>query len=148
MIRYALLCADCEAEFEAWFGSSAAYTQQATSGEVECPSCGGHRIAKQIMAPAVRSCKTNVPASGPGQMPTPAEFFEAARKYIADTHDYVGNQFPDEARAMHYGEIDDRPIWGDVSPDDAKALEEEGISAFPLPGPLAPPKPKDKAKLN
>lgn len=97
------------------------------------------------MAPAVRSGKADqaLPSTGSGQ-----EMLEAARKYIADTHDYVGPQFSDEARAMHYGEIEDRPIWGDVSPGDAKALQEEGIKALPLPGPLAPPKPKDKSKLN
>lgn len=150
MIRYALICTDCEATFEAWFASSATYTEQAASGDINCPACASTHVAKQIMAPALGSDKANPAASprAPGNQPSRADILDAARKYIADTHDYVGDQFPDEVRAMHYGEIDDRPIWGEVSSDDAKALDAEGISASPLPAALVPPKPKYKSKLN
>ena len=52
MIRYALAC-DGGHPFEAWFGSSSDYDDQAARGLVECPFCGSHGVAKQIMAPAV-----------------------------------------------------------------------------------------------
>lgn len=144
MIRYALICADCEAEFEAWFAGSEAYAAQAVKNQLECPSCHGHRVGKQIMAPAVRSSK-NQAAEG---AISAAELMKAAREHIASTHDYTGSDFPAEARAMHYGEIDARPIWGETTPKEAKALHEEGVAAVPLPAPLVPQPPKDKSKLN
>ena len=146
MIRYALICADCEAEFEAWFRSSDSYTEQTRAGEIDCPVCDGVRVSKQIMAPSVRTSKAAT-SSKDGEL-SPADFAKAARKYIAETHDYVGDSFPDEARAMHYGEIEERPIWGEAKPEESKALHEEGVGAMPLPGPLAPKPPKDKSKLN
>ena len=52
---------------------------------------------------------------------------------IVKSADYVGPKFPDEARKMHYGEIEHRSIYGEASPDDASALIEEGIEFHPLP---------------
>ncbi len=96
------------------------------------------------MAPSVRTSKTKPPTN----IPKPADMIAAARDYISKTHDYVGDQFPDEARAMHYGEIDTRPIWGEANSHDRVAMQEEGIGAIPLPDPLVPALPKDKLKLN
>lgn len=144
MIRYALICADCEAEFEAWFASSDSYAAQAEADALECPECASKRVGKQIMAPAVRTSKP----SSPVERPVPAKMLKAARDYIAQTHDYAGKDFPAEARAMHYGEVEERPIWGEATSKEAVALKEEGIGAMPLPAPLVPKCPKDKSKLN
>jgi len=43
------------------------------------------------------------------------------------------SRFPDEARKMHYGEIEHRPIYGEASSDEARALIEEGVEVTPLP---------------
>ena len=51
MIRYALNCEN-DHGFEAWFGSSSDYDDQAARGLVECPFCASRQVAKQIMAPA------------------------------------------------------------------------------------------------
>ena len=55
------------------------------------------------------------------------------RAHLTKNADNVGQKFPEEARKMHYGEIDHRSIYGEASPDDAKALAEEGIEFHPLP---------------
>jgi hypothetical protein len=55
------------------------------------------------------------------------------RDHLVKNADYVGGKFPEEARRMHYGEIEHRSIYGEASPDDAKALHEEGIEFHPLP---------------
>lgn len=144
MIRYALICCDCDAEFEAWFSSSASYDKQAKAGQLDCISCSGHNISKQIMAPSVRSSKGRLKAPSSDA----AKLMAAARDHIAKTHDYTGPDFPNEARAMHYGEIEQRPIWGEASPEEAQSLIKEGVNAAPLPAPLAPKPPKDKTKLN
>jgi len=143
MIRYALVCADCEGEFETWYANSAAYDALAKAGQLDCVHCSGHRISKQIMAPAISGTRkaARAPAS-----PNTADLIAAARDHIAKTHDYVGDSFPEEMRAMHYGETDERPVWGTATAEEAKTLKEEGIAAAPLPPALAPKPPK--VKLN
>ena len=144
MIKYALICHDCETGFEGWFASSSAYDAQIEAGLLECHSCASRNIKKQIMAPAVRTSGQK----SSNTLPDAAKLFKAAREHIASTHDYTGSDFPHEARAMHYGEIKERPIWGESSPEEAKALQEEGINAQPLPAPMAPTPPKSKSELN
>jgi len=137
MIRYALICSDCEAEFEAWFANSAAFDALAKSDQLECAQCSGHRVSKAIMAPAVAGTKASSKTE-----PKPADLIAAAREHIAETHDYVGQDFPHEVRAMHYGEIEDRPVWGTATKAEAETMAEEGIAATPLPDALAPKPPK------
>jgi hypothetical protein len=55
------------------------------------------------------------------------------REHLVKNADYVGPQFPEEARRMHYGEIEHRSIYGEASPEEAKSLHEEGIEFHPLP---------------
>jgi hypothetical protein len=142
VIRYSLHCAG-EHEFEAWFSDSSAYDKQRKKKLVECPVCGSTDVKKQIMAPMVRSSDRAVP-------PEVAVAKAAAeiRQHIETTHDYVGDKFADEARAMYYGETEHRAVWGEVTPDVAQDLIEEGVPAMPLPKPFAPDPPKRKSRMN
>ncbi len=141
MIRYALICGDCEGEFEAWYANSAAFDVLGEAGQLECAHCSGHRVTKQIMAPAVAGTKRSlVPDGGP----KPAELIAAARAHISKTHDYVGPQFPEQVRAMHYGEADERPVWGTATADEAETLRDEGIGVAPLPAALTPKLPDEE----
>ncbi|MBV7257825.1 DUF1178 family protein [Pacificimonas sp. WHA3] len=76
------------------------------------------------------------PAAGqPTDIETAKVMLQKMAKAQADAvaqSDYVGDKFADEARAMHYGEQDARPIYGETRPEDAKALREEGVPAIPL----------------
>ncbi len=143
MIRYALACEACAHEFEAWFASSEAFDRLTCAGEAECPSCGGNEIIKQIMAPAVRATRArDEPAPDPETLAR--EFARRARAHVRETFDYVGADFADEARAMYYGESQERPIWGETTPEEREALAEEGVPALPLPPPFAPRPPPRK----
>lgn len=144
MIRYSLVCVG-DHEFEAWFSNSEAYDAQLRKRQVECPECGSHKVRKQIVAPAVRTSETAEKIS-PEKMA--ARMAGEIRKHIASTHEYVGDRFADEARAMFYGDAETRAVWGEVSPDDARELIEEGVPAIPLPKPLAPEAPRRRAKVN
>ncbi len=143
MIRYALTC-EHEHPFEAWFGSSGEYDDQAQRGLVECPFCASRLIRKQVMAPAVAGTKRRGEGIGPDQVQ--AMMAEAAgrmRKHVEDTFDYVGDTFAAEARAIHEGDADERPIYGEATPPEVKALLDDGVKVAPLPAAAAPvPKPK------
>ncbi|MEM6556344.1 MAG: DUF1178 family protein [Pseudomonadota bacterium] len=145
MIKYALICTDCDAEFDAWFASSDAYDTQSKDGLVTCLACGGSNVGKAIMAPAVSGTKK----SGP---PDPQKVFgklaAKARQHVSENFDYVGDGFAHEARAMHYGETEHKPIWGETTADERVSLKEEGVPAEPLHPAFTPAKPRDEDKLN
>ena len=127
--------------FEAWFGSSGDYEDQRARGLLACPLCGDAEIAKAVMAP-------NVPAKGNRKddaPPSPAAVKAAlaamaeAQKKALDGSTWVGGAFANQARAMHEGEIDHKPIHGQASAEEARALVEDGVPVAPLPFPVAPP---------
>ena len=134
MIRYALQCEHDHA-FEAWFGSSDDYDAQAQAGRVECPFCASRRIAKQIMAPAVRTSEAR-PETAPRDMMMDAA--AAIRDRIETEFDYVGDAFAREARAIHEGDSERRSIYGEATPAEIRALEADGVPCAALPAALSP----------
>jgi hypothetical protein len=157
MIRYSLRC-ERDHTFESWFQDSGAYDSQVRRKLVSCPVCGSAKVEKAIMAPRIASRKGRerpeaVPVPAPA--PTPAETpgtsgpastplmmaqerelrakLKELRDHIVKNADNVGEKFPNEARKMHYGEIEHRPIYGEASPEEARALIEEGVEVSPLP---------------
>jgi hypothetical protein len=149
MIRYNLRC-DRDHVFESWFQSSAAYESQEKRRLVNCPACGSAKVERAIMAPQIVSKKgrdsaapapaaatdATAPASTPLLMAQERELrakLKELRDHIVKNADNVGERFPNEARKMHYGDIEHRPIYGEASPDEARALIEEGVEVSPLP---------------
>ena len=147
MIRYTLRCEKGHA-FESWFQSSAAYESQEKRHLVSCPSCGSDKIERAIMAPRVVSKKgreaavpaapveTGGPEATPLLMAQEVELrakIRELRDHIVKNADNVGERFPNEARKMHYGDIEHRPIYGEASPEEARSLIEEGVEVSPLP---------------
>jgi hypothetical protein len=151
MIRYALNCEHGHT-FESWFQNSAAYDKQAKRALIACPDCNSTKVEKAIMAPRLgRTEAAEMPpmtAPTPPMRPAPADApvavmspperelrkkLKELREHITKNADYVGPQFPEQARKIHYGEIEHRSIYGEASPDEAKELHEEGIAFHPLP---------------
>jgi hypothetical protein len=150
MIRYTLIC-ERKHEFDIWFKNSADCDKQSNRGLVACPVCGSVKVEKAIMAPALgRSEKSiaappaepaapaSLDAKTPVAMMTPQEHefrskLKELRDHLTKNADYVGGKFPEEARKMHYGEIDHRSIYGEASPQEAKELHDEGVEFHPLP---------------
>src|ERR1700679_979629 len=123
MIVYNLRCKSGH-EFEGWFKDSTAFDAQASSGKLVCPSCNSRRIEKAIMAPSVSGTKkTSVTA--PQEMRNMRQFMTGLRKYVQDNAEYVGPRFADEARKIHYGETDERQIYGESTIKEAVELVEE-----------------------
>ena len=131
MIVYNLRCKNSH-EFEGWFRDSAAFDAQAASGKLVCPSCNSRKIDKAIMAPAVTGAqKSDVTA--PDELRKMRQFMTGLRKYVQDNSEYVGPRFAEEARKIHYGETEQRQIYGEATIKEAVELVEEGIDVAPLP---------------
>lgn len=140
MIRYDLRCANGD-EFDAWFGSISDYDKQAAAGLIECPHCASTKIEKAPMAPAVHTARKQTERK---ERAVAMAMAAKVREHIKDNFDYVGPRFADEARKMHEGEANERPIWGEATPEEAQALAEDGIPAAPLPPELSPATPDKK----
>jgi len=133
-------------DFEGWFGSEADFSDQIRRGLLGCPLCGDVSVQKMPSAPrlnlragatppasstpvAEASDKTVDAVAGPQVQ---AQFLQAVRQLMARTDD-VGEQFAEQARAMHHGEIERRNIRGKASVQEAVSLLEDGVDILPLP---------------
>jgi len=133
MILFELRCAQHH-HFEAWFRDGAAYESQAAAGAISCPVCGDSAVSKAPMAPRL------VHSRGEPAPPDPDRVAGEVRralllikKQVEENCDYVGDRFPEEARRIHYGEAEIRPIYGEATRDEARDLTEEGVAVCPLP---------------
>jgi hypothetical protein len=148
MIRYNLRC-DRGHAFESWFQNSSAYESQEKRKLVSCPACGSVKVERAIMAPQISrkgkdhagpapspATEVAAPTSTPLMMAQERELrakLKELRDHIVKNADNVGERFPNEARKMHYGDIEHRPIYGEASPDEARSLIDEGVEVSPLP---------------
>jgi hypothetical protein len=140
VIRFALTCEHGHG-FDAWFSSGASYDEQTEAGAIVCPSCGSAEVSKAPMAPAVLRGKRRESSQTAREAESPAgadgkqtyAFLKGLREHLKANADDVGKAFPEEARKIHYGETEERNIYGEASLEEAKALHEEGIPALPLP---------------
>jgi hypothetical protein len=159
------LCCSSDHRFEGWFASEDDYRSQIERGLIECPICGDKTVQRLPSAPhvltsssrgvsvthpveerRVQSGSGSVVEGSPSNPVSPdvhgdrlalqSAWMRAVQHVISHTDD-VGTQFAEEARRMHYGEADERPIRGQATSDEAKALHEEGIDVMSLPIPAA-----------
>ena len=148
MIVFDLACAAAGHRFEGWFASSAAFAEQQGRGLVTCPQCGSSDVAKAVMAPNVGRKGNQISAAAPqsvagGKLAPEAQAVLAKLAVLQaealKKSRWVGKDFADESRKIHYGETQDMVIHGEATADQAKDLLEEGIAVMPLPFPVAPP---------
>ena len=130
MIHFTLRC-DAGHEFEAWFRDSDGFEAQQRAGEIACPECGVTAVEKALMAPRIGRSR-EVKQQGPSPAQMRAALIELRRMVEANC-DYVGERFAEEARKIHYGEVDPHGIYGEASADESQALTEEGIEFGQIP---------------
>jgi len=131
VIVYSLRCKNGH-EFEGWFRDSASYDLQAEEGKLSCPTCNSRRVEKAVMAPAVATSDRRADLTNP-EARKMRQFMTGLRKYVQENAEYVGSNFAEEARRIHYGEAVDRHIYGEASAEQAQELVEEGVDVAPLP---------------
>lgn len=145
MIIFDLKCSPQGHVFEAWFGSSDDYGSQQARGLVACPMCGSAEVEKAPMAPRLgakanqKAGEADRPSADPENVKAMLAALAAAQRELLRKSDFVGDSFPDEARAIHLGEAEARAIHGRASPTEAEKLAEEGIEVAPLPFPVIEP---------
>jgi hypothetical protein len=132
MILFDLRCTKGHV-FEAWFRDNASFDRQAKAGAVDCPACGSRKIEKAPMAPRIGK------GSEVSRQQVATELAEMKRQLlelrtkVEANCDYVGGNFAEEARRIHYGEVEHRDIYGEATDEEAKELTEEGIEFARIP---------------
>ena len=132
MIKYALQC-DGGHGFEGWFGASDDFEDQGARGLVTCPVCGSAAVTKQIMAPAVAGTKVRDASPSPKLREMMMEAGQKVRAHVEENFDYVGDAFAAEARSIHEGASEERPIYGEATPAQIEGLQRDGVQVAPLP---------------
>ena len=121
MILFNLRCSK-DHQFEAWFKDGATFEKQSKAGEVSCPVCGDDNIAKAPMAPRIASARNS--AFGEGEQEKYAKLRQMmvkVREEVEQNCDYVGSEFAEEARKIHYDEVESRNIYGETTDEDASS---------------------------
>ena len=153
MISYVLACGRGHT-FEAWFRDGAGFVEQVEAKQVACPICGSEEVKKAPMAPNVVAPNTmagdereekaadsddkGIGDPGPETRPLTdvdrvSAGVKALRDYVEANATDVGRDFPEEARRMHYGEAEQRSIYGQADITEARALRDEGIPCLRVP---------------
>ncbi|MGV8833668.1 MAG: DUF1178 family protein [Devosia sp.] len=134
MIQYSLHCSKGH-QYDAWFKNAAAFDEQQARGIVTCAVCGDGAVEKALMAPSVARTdgdRLSVSAGHPDaeQIRT---MLRAYRQKVTSEADYVGDKFAEEARKIHFQEVEARGIYGEATHDEVAGLAEDGIEFMPLP---------------
>jgi hypothetical protein len=132
MIVFELKCG-AEHTFEAWFQDSKAYERQSKRKQIACPVCGDCEVDKALMAPSVARSRESRAADERAMARAALQQLAALRKHVEQHCDYVGPNFAEEARKIHYGEVEKRDIYGEATANEAEALAEEGVEFARVP---------------
>lgn len=139
MIKYDLKCENAHV-FEAWFKNSATYDEQAGAGAIVCAVCGSTSVDKAPMAPAVprkgsstASRREEIAIKEAEKAAIAMTTLRQLRKAVEENCNYVGPRFAEEARKMHYGEVERHGIYGEATPEESEELREEGVEVAEIP---------------
>ena len=130
MIVFNLICAECEFSFEGWFDNTSTFNKQKKNKLINCPNCESFKVKKALVAPNIGK-KSNSKIIK--NTKTLANNIKKIKKIVEENFDYVGDKFTDEAKKIKYGEVKDRPIYGEATIEQTKELIDEEIKITTLP---------------
>jgi len=135
MIKYNLLCKNCDISFDSWFASSFEYEKLKKRKLLSCHSCGSKKIEKNLMAPKlIYSFSGKKKETKNLQLKKIDKKIKEYQKFIKKNFEYVGSNFAYEARSIHYNEKKrQKGIVGTASNDEIKELRDEGIETDIIP---------------
>ena len=134
MIKYKLICKNCDLSFDSWFSSSSEYEKLKKRNYLSCHMCDSKKVEKNLMAPKVLNKFSKEIDKETSRLNEINKKIKEYQKFIKNNFDYVGKNFAYEARSIHYGHSKKkRNIFGTASNNEIKELKEEGIEAEMIP---------------
>ena len=103
MIKYKLICKDCNNAFDSWFSSSKEYEKLKKLKHLNCIKCNSLKVEKTLMAPSVVNSKDKIVSiSKHNKFSKIKNKIKKYQKFIKKNFNYVGDNFAHEARSIHY----------------------------------------------
>ena len=135
MIKYKLICKNCDLKFDSWFASSNEFERLKKKKLLNCHKCNSYQVEKTVMAPQLINSKSKTDKKIDLEKYNKVKkTIKDYQKFIKDNFKYVGDNFAYEARSIHYnGKKKSKGIYGSASKEDLKELKEEGIDAQMIP---------------
>jgi len=135
MIKYNLICKDCDTSFDSWFSSSNEYEKLKKMKHINCHNCNSLKVEKSLMSPNVlNSKKQNLEIEKNKKYIKVRNKIKEYQKFIKNNFDYVGKNFAYEARSIHYNSSKKtKGIYGNATAEEVKELKEEGIETEIIP---------------
>ena len=135
MIKYKLICKNCDYLFDSWFASSKEYEKLKRLKHLNCHSCNSLNVEKTLMSPNILNVKkNNIKILKDDKYIKTKNKLKEYQKFIKNNFEYVGENFAYEARSIHYNnKKKSKGIYGKVTVEEAKELKEEGIDTEIIP---------------
>ena len=135
MIKYRLICKDCENTFDSWFSSSREYERLKKKDFINCHICNSLSVEKTLMSPTIFMSKNDSKTDSQIQKyKKTKKVILKYQEFIKKNFDYVGENFAYEVRSIHYKTKKvSKGIYGTVTKEDLQELQEEGIDAELIP---------------
>ena len=135
MIKYKLICKDCELSFDSWFASSQEYEKLKMRNFLICHNCNSKKIEKSLMAPKlINKSNSEILEQKNLKYKKISKKIREYQNFIKNNFEYVGENFAYEARSIHYKDKKKKKgIYGTATNDQIKELKEEGINTETIP---------------
>ena len=135
MIKYKLVCKNCDNFFDSWFASSKEYENLKKLKHVNCDNCNSLKVEKTLMTPSILNSKKEKPVIRKNKKYTKIKnTIKEYQKFIKNNFEYVGEDFAYKARSIHYNnKKKSKGIYGNATVKEVKELKEEGIDTEVIP---------------
>ena len=135
MIKYKLICKNCDNSFDSWFASSREYEKLKRLKHINCHNCNSLKIEKTLMSPSIlNSKKVKYSIDKNEKYIKVKNKIKEYQKFIKNNFEYVGENFAYKARSIHYNnKKKSKGIYGNASAKEVKELKEEGIDTEIIP---------------
>ena len=135
MIKYRLVCKDCDTSFDSWFSSSKEYEKVKKLKHLNCLNCNSSTVEKTLMSPNVLNSKDKkIKISKNNKFLKIKNKIKKYQKFIKKNFNYVGDNFAHEARSIHYNkDKKSGGIYGNASSEEISELKDEGIETEVIP---------------
>ena len=135
MIKYKLVCKNCDNFFDSWFASSKEYEKLKKLKHINCDNCNSLKVEKTLMTPSILNSKKEKPVIHKNKKYTKIKnTIKEYQKFIKNNFEYVGEDFAYKARSIHYSnKKKSKGIYGNATVKEVKELKEEGIDTEVIP---------------
>ena len=132
MIKYNLKCIECGYTYDSWFSSSKDFDKVKKLDLLNCNKCNSLKVEKSLMAPNLKN--TTKKNNNLSKNKLIKRKIKSYQEFIKKNFKYVGDNFPYEARSIHYDNKNSKKgIYGIATNKEVKELKEEGINTHVVP---------------